>query len=134
MTKPDPSPARKPRKRRTNTQITKETLVDQLWRTAAGQVAEIEQRLTKAGTPERADGAATERDAKTLAILARTVRELQAIDAAPPRHGPHEATEDTDDDSVPRDRDKLRDALAQRLERFAAERAAGGRAGEPETR
>lgn len=51
-------------------------IVSKLWRTAERQVREVESRLAQL----RDDPAALERDAKTLAIIARTVRDLVAID------------------------------------------------------
>lgn len=51
-------------------------VVARLWQTAERQVAEIEARLG-AGV----DAATLERDAKTFALIARTVRELVALDS-----------------------------------------------------
>ena len=87
------------------------TLIARLWKTAGRQVKEIETRLI-ASSP---DGAALERDAKTLAVLARTVRELDGIDEADATFTRRLAREQDDDDSVPRDVDGLRDALALRI-------------------
>ena len=103
------------------------SLVNRLWRAAERQAAEIEARLASFG--EDRD---RERDARTLAVLARTVRELVAIDA---RRRAEEAAdrEAEDDDAMPRDLDALRDALARRIEQLRAERAqadAAGAAGE----
>jgi CRP-like cAMP-binding protein len=58
-----------------------------------------------------ADTAEAERSARTLASLARTMREIAALarsdDVTPP--------DDPDDDAVPRDIDALRDELARRI-------------------
>ncbi len=48
-------------------QPSRRRVVARLWRTAERQVAEIEQRLSSADDPQM-----LERDAKTLAIIART--------------------------------------------------------------
>ena len=51
-------------------------IVSRLWQTAEKQVDEVENRLAAL----RDDPQAMEREAKTLAIIARTVRDLVAID------------------------------------------------------
>ncbi|MCU0817905.1 MAG: hypothetical protein MUF11_01175 [Beijerinckiaceae bacterium] len=51
-------------------------IVSRLWQTAEKQVDEVESRLAA----QREDPQALERDAKTLAIIARTIRDLVAID------------------------------------------------------
>lgn len=93
-------------------------LVARLWVTAEKQVDEIEARLSMLGD----DPQALEREAKTLAIIARTVRDLVAIDAetqvnnkaAPQR-----------DDAPARSIDDFRNELALKLDQLRAER--GGR-------
>ena len=93
-------------------------LVARLWVTAEKQVDEIEARLSTLGD----DPQALEREAKTLAIIARTVRDLVAIDAetqvnnkaAPQR-----------DDAPARSIDDFRNELALKLDQLRAER--GGR-------
>ncbi|WP_150288089.1 hypothetical protein [Rhabdaerophilum calidifontis] len=110
-------------------------LVARLWRTAERQVAEIETRLQAAET----DPAHLERDAKTLAILARTVRDLVALEveaaeaAAPaprrsrliadsrmPARG--EAGDSTDDAGEARNLEDFRAELARRLDQLRRER------------
>src|SRR5579871_4761098 len=58
------------------TQRDRKELIQTLWRTAAQQVREIEQRM-KAGGQEPSE---RERDTRLLPVLARTLRELVAHD------------------------------------------------------
>jgi len=94
---------------------TRAALVGRLWRAADRQAAEIELRLASVEAADKD----RERDARTLAVLARTVRELMAIDA---KHD-KPAKETEQDDPMPRDLDALRDALAARIGQLRAERA-----------
>lgn len=92
-------------------------LIARLWSTAERQVAEIETRLTEAG----GDPASLERDAKTLSVLARTVRDLVALDAAEKK----ETTADADE--IPKNMDDFRRALAEKLAELGKlERGDGG--------
>lgn len=93
-------------------------LVRRLWATAEGHVAEIEKRLALLDT----EPATLERDAKTLAVVARTVRELAGLDAD--LNTP--VAEDLD--AGPRDLEGFR----AELERLVGGRAAAGlRGGNP---
>jgi len=89
-------------------------VIARLWRTAERQVAEIETRLVSAG----GDPASLERDAKTLSVLARTVRDLVALEPDPARtgntDGPHDASQ------PPRDLDSFRRELAEKLAELGA--------------
>jgi hypothetical protein len=101
-------------------------LVRRIWRTADGQVRDIEERLAAAGQQplER------ERDARMLAVLVKTLRELVVIgEAAPARKT---ATEPEDDDPVPRDIDEFRRELARRIDALVASRTDGGGGRQPE--
>lgn len=82
-------------------------LVTRLWRAAERQVRRIEQRFGQGDVP------ATD-DARALAVLVRTVRELAAFDAA--------QQPDRNDDDRPRDLDEFRRDLAARMEAFVAAR------------
>lgn len=101
-------------------------LVRRIWRTAEAQVRDIEDRLAAAGQepPER------ERDARMLAVLVKTLRELVAIDAALPAGKAGKvgkaAAEADDDDPVPRDIDEFRRELARRIDALVASRADRG--------
>jgi hypothetical protein len=107
-------------KRRTVTRrrILKEerlTLVNRMMRAAERQVGEIEQRLASSGQAigER------ERDARTLALLAKTLQSLTALDALhEPQSGRPKsktAKDDNDQDAIPASIDALRQELSRRL-------------------
>lgn len=116
-------------------------VVTKLWRTAERQVAEIETRM--AGIDD--DPGALERDAKTLAIIAKTVRDLVALDgeaaSLPNRntvkeraaaHGSRPAKTDAtsleaeeNTDFGPRDIADFRAELARRLDELRQERERG---------
>jgi hypothetical protein len=102
------------------------SLVERMMRSAERQVAEIELRV---GSP-RHD---REKDARMLAVLARAIRELTAVDAL--NHDlEREAgkTRARNDDPVPEDIDEFRNELARRLEAVIAARAPGRSAGSSE--
>lgn len=82
-------------------------LIARLWAMAERQVNEIDARLTEAG----GDPASLERDAKTLSILARTLRDLIALDQATAQK-PKVSDAETE---IPRDIDAFRRALAEKL-------------------
>ena len=112
------------------TPVRRETLVTRMWAAADRQIGEIEARFALPADPD-----AAERDARTLATLARVVRELvQAGRGAGAASGaaarPNRSQQETDDDAPPRDLDALRDELARRLARLRAERNAAGAAGD----
>jgi hypothetical protein len=90
-------------------------LVARLWRAAERQVGDIEQRLEAAGQepPER------ERDARLLAILVKTLRELAAFDQA---HSAAQSRTEPADDDAPRDMDEFRRELARKIDAIVAER------------
>lgn len=78
---------------------------------AEREIAAVERILAALGA---SDPAETESSARTLASLARTLRELVHLDVVPPASKP-------DDEELPRDLDELRRTLAQRLDRLIAE-------------
>jgi len=88
------------------------SLVARLWRTAERQVRDIEQRLARnqQEPPER------ERDARMLAILVKTLRELSSLETLEP------ATPETlgEDDDMPRDIDEFRRELTRKVEALIA--------------
>jgi len=100
-------------------------LLSRLWRAAERQLDEIEQRLAAAVPPE-ADAPAgpprpaadAEKDARALAVLARTLRELSALEAEAQKSRKVKA----EDDAV-RDLDTFRRELARRLDRLRADGA-----------
>jgi hypothetical protein len=80
---------------------------------AEQQVREIESRLSV--TPEELDS--RERNARVLAVLVKTLRELSAVDSRTRRR---RMPKDQDDDDLPRNLDELRRALSRRLDAMAA--------------
>jgi hypothetical protein len=102
------------------------SLVERMMRSAERQVAEIELRV---GSP-RHD---REKDARMLAVLARAMRELTAVDAlnrdleraSTATDNPSNAPV-VDDDPPPDDIDEFRNELARRIEAFVASRTDGG--------
>lgn len=73
-----PIPLRRPDVRIYGKNCSRRTIVGRMWRTAERQVEEIEERLKAAGL----DPGERESNARTLATLARTLRELSAFDEA----------------------------------------------------
>lgn len=106
-------------------------VIARLWRSAERQVAEIESRMARLDDDQQA----LEREAKTLAIIAKTVRDLVAIDgeaAIVPRsrvkganssNGRTVSREDDGDDRADgvRDIDAFRAELARRLDELRRE-------------
>jgi hypothetical protein len=91
-------------------------LVGRMMIAAEAQVSEIEARLAEAGSPPD-----RERDARTLAVLARTMRELIAVDSIQRGGEQRVKKQERHDDPVPRDVDELRRRLARRLDQLVAE-------------
>jgi hypothetical protein len=94
------------------------SLVARLWRTAERQVRDIESRIdTRAQQPED-----RERDARVLAVLVKTLRELHALDDANPKG--NAAREPESDDT--RDIDEFRRDLARKIDQLAEQYSAEG--------
>jgi hypothetical protein len=101
--------------------VARKALVRRLWSAAERHVAGIEARLPALD----AEPETMERDARTLAMLARMVRELSAAETKPRRAAPRRRpVKEADDDAPPRDIDAFREELARRLERLRQARAA----------
>lgn len=92
-------------------------LVERMMRAAERQMREIETRLAGSGQ----EPGASDRDARALAVLARTLQSLTALDAL---HAPKAAKTKTqqqpianndDDDRIPASIDALRRQLSQRM-------------------
>ena len=94
----------------------RKALVARIWRNAEAQVEQIETRLASSGLGTED----FERDARTLAVVVRTLRELKALDAAKrtEQSAAGEAQKKTaaNDKPVPRNIDDLRRELARRLQ------------------
>lgn len=99
------------------------TLIRRIMRAAEMQVAQIGKRLAEDGVTlgER------ERQTRSLAVLAKTMRELTALEAAGAEAQP--AKTEANDDELPRDIDELRRELARRVEGIRQRRRAAGTAG-----
>ncbi len=99
--------------------VTRRRLMGRLWRAAEAQIGEIEARLGAArGGAEDAPEAPpvprdAEREARALAVLARVLRELTALEAAARRDSLASPPVGTDG---ARDPDTFRRELARRLE------------------
>lgn len=93
----------------------RKSIIRRVWRTAEAQVREIELRLAQpASEPDE-----RERDARLLAVLVKTLRELSALDAAG-----RESNKQTEpeDDPVPRDLDEFRRELARKMDAIISRR------------
>jgi hypothetical protein len=91
-------------------------LVQRLWQAADGQVRQLEGRLAL----EELEPAERERDARTMAVLVKTLRELNALDADSEkqdlkRTGTPEAAAPEANYDDPRDIDDFRRELARRI-------------------
>lgn len=115
------APARPAAKRKLARSGGRKAVIGKLWKAAQTQLEAHEAHLAElpAGT------AASETDAKTLATLARTVRELVALDSAAAGEGGK-----SEDDPSPaeglRRVEELRSELGRRLAALAAEEAGAG--------
>lgn len=109
-----PLPRRRTIARQTLRVNERAALVARMMRAAERQVREIEDRIGAANDD-------SERDARTLAVLARTMRELTALDTLHRRNEQSAKKQDRHDDPVPRDVDELRRRLARRLDELVAE-------------
>jgi hypothetical protein len=96
------------------------TLVNRMMRAAERQVGEIEQRLAGSGQEigER------ERDARTLALLAKTLQSLTALDALHEKDAPTRKA--SKNESIPRSIDELRRSVAAKLAAIVAQRNSTG--------
>jgi hypothetical protein len=90
--------------------------VKRLWRTAAAQVRDIQNRLDTLGRKT------SERDIRALAVLVKTLRELAAFDQA--QLAAQTRTDPDDDDYGPRDINDFRRELARKMDALVARRTA----------
>ncbi|WP_454685213.1 hypothetical protein [Ancylobacter moscoviensis] len=87
-------------------------LIARLVRRIEAEIAAIERLIARAGCERVTDGVAeTERAARTLAVLVRSLRELSALETSGP---------DGDEDEASRDADAFRRELGETLERVLA--------------
>lgn len=133
----DPLPRRHPPRLSTKgrTGAPRARLLARLWSTAEQQVAQIEARMADASGPgEGMRTADAEKDARALALIARTLRELSAVEdaARKTRKGKAAVSAGSEPEggggegqghgAGVRDRDAFRRELARRLDRLRAER------------
>jgi hypothetical protein len=95
----------------------REALIERIWNAATRQVKEIEARIAAAGL----EISEQEGNARTLAIVVKTLRELKALEERTPARA-RKAADDDDDRSIPRDIDELRRSLARKIDAIIAER------------
>jgi hypothetical protein len=106
--------------RHRNLQQTRTQLVARMLRAAERQVADIETRLADSGqAPD------CERHARTLALLARTMQSLAALDARRRQKTVPSPAKSHRNEPLPRSIDELRRSLARKLEAIIAERDSG---------
>jgi hypothetical protein len=98
-------------------------LVALLWQSVEKQMHEVAHRVSRGAV--LGDPALAERDSRSLALLARSLERLIAIDRA--------FADEDELDTIPRDIDELRRELARRVEAIIARRADGA-PGEPVAR
>ena len=111
---PQPPSEPKPKPR----PVSRKAVVGQLWRAAKRQIDTHEEHL--ADLPKGTT--ASEADAKALAVLARTVRELVAIEEPPAKRKDKHTDEPSAADDL-RHVAQLRQDLARRLEALVAQDA-----------
>lgn len=98
----------------------RDQLIGRLWRAAERRALSVERRINATADDDDIDG--VEREAKVLASLARTMRELMALEQAAADTGRvRSMPAGEDEDDMPRDIDAFRVALAERLERLRGE-------------
>ncbi len=104
--------------RKTSRAATRVALVARLMRAAELQLHGIEQQLESAGyAPGKG-----EQTSRSIALLARTMRELSAIDErAAARKAPNKSSK-KDDQPIPLDFDELRRSLIRKMDAILAER------------
>ena len=112
----------------------RKSLIARIWKNAEAQVEKIEARLAQHEfTPK-----VVERDARALAVLVRTLRELSAFadmrkPAVTRQQKPEPEHEDVPpQDHPPQDLDEFRNELARRMRAFVEERTGGGVPGRSE--
>ena len=117
----DSTPAPPAAKRKPARSGGRKVVIGKLWKAAQTQLEAHEAHLAElpAGT------AASETDAKTLATLARTVRELVALDSAAAGEGGKSEDEPSPAEGL-RQVEQLRSELGRRLAVLAAEEAGAG--------
>jgi hypothetical protein len=106
------------------------SLIARIWANAEAQVEKIEARLAEHDFAPKV----VERDARALAVLVRTLRELSLFAEMKNIRSKRKDKPESgnDDDAPPRDIDELRNELARRMRAFVEERTGGGLPGGPQ--
>lgn len=131
-----PDQTTSPRPDRRGRPPSRRQVIARLWHSAERQVAEIELRMSRLDNDQQA----LEREAKTLAIIAKTVRDLVAIDGeaaimirsrvkgAYPNNGKTAPQDEAagEGEKPVRDIDSFRAELARRLDELRSERRGEG--------
>jgi hypothetical protein len=121
-----PIPRRRIVARRLSRAATRIALVTRLMRATEMHVHDVEKRFAR----NKSNPASRESDARRLAVLAKTMRELIALDKQNSADDGAGKSAQPDDDFIPRDVDELRRELARRVDLLRQRRAADGTAGE----
>lgn len=100
-------PRRRPGAQMTSTSTRRLALVSRIWRSAEQQVGQIEERLARSGLKS------DERDARSLAILVRTLRELSEFEK---RRSASTKPKAEDERPIPRNVEDLRRELAKKMD------------------
>ena len=100
------------------------TAIDRLEQLVLHEIASEEARRAQRGS-ERTP-AATERGARTLAILTQTLQSLQRLRAGDPIYANPPDRDSIHDDDMPHDIDEFRRDLARRIDAFVASRTDAG--------
>jgi hypothetical protein len=121
-----PIPLRAPERARPRPRLglSRKELIKRIWRTASAQVRDIERRVvTATQQPDE-----RERDARALAVMVKTLRELALLDARAANAAREAPTEKPADDE-PADIDEFRRELARRIHAFVEARTGAGVSG-----
>ncbi len=121
-----PIPRRRIVARRLSRAVTRIALVTRVMRATEMHVHDVEKRFAR----DKANPASRESDARRHAVLAKTMRELIALDTQKSADPGASERAQPDDDFIPRDVDELRRELARRVDLLRQRRAADGTAGE----
>ena len=119
---PLPLPKVPRRRKMLGRQANKKMLVERLWRNAEQQVQQIEARMKDGGFAQND----SERDARALAVVVRTLRELSSLTDGKKETASKKPEATHDDNSLPTDIDEIRRELARRINAFVDERTGHG--------
>jgi len=113
-----PLPRRAISGRRLGKRSSPEAMIRRMMRAAERQLADVELRLP----PHGVEAAEPERNARTLAVVVRTIRDLSALDETQRKLSG--GRNKSNDEALPRNVDDLRRSLLSKLETLVAEQQA----------